>query len=217
MNFENQELHWHDYYETVGVSSWLDFAASIIYNERYFLQIIKTKPYSVLEVGTGRGLHAIALSHIVPKVVGIDADECLVEKAPVLNEKFKGRAVFARMDAFHLGFGKNSFSVCCSQGFFEHFEDSEITDLLDEQLRVAPQVIFSVPSYYYTQKNFGNERLIKLEEWLRIMGRYVVEAFYYGPTIDTSKGLLGNMKPNTLMRLFSAPIKAHICFKVRKK
>ena len=217
MNFENQELHWHNYYETVGGSSWLDFAASIIYNERYFLQIIKTKPYSVLEVGTGRGLHAIALSHIVPKVVGIDADECLVEKAPVLNEKLKGRAVFARMNAFHLGFSKYSFSVCSSQGFFEHFEDSEITDLLDEQLRVAPQVIFSVPSYYYPKKNFGNERLIKLEEWLRIMGRYVVEAFYYGPTIDTSKGLLGNMKPKALMRLFSAPIKANICFRVRKK
>ena len=217
MNFENQELHWHDYYETVGVSSWLDFAASIIYNERYFLQIIKTKPYSVLEVGTGRGLHAIALSHIVPEVLGIDLDENLVKKAPILNAKFRGSAVFSKMDAFHLGFGQNSFAVCCSQGFFEHFQDSEIVALLDEQLRVAHQVIFSVPSYYYPKKNFGTERLMKLEDWLKIMRKYLVDVFYYGPEVDTSLGLLGFIKPNALARLLSAPRKAQICFKVRKR
>lgn len=213
----NQGLHWHDYYEVVGSSSWVDFVASILYNERYLLKIIQTKPSSVLEVGTGRGLHAIALSHIVPEVVGIDADENLVDNAPVLNAKFKGKADFARMDAFHLGFGKNSFSVCCSQGFFEHFNDSEILSLLDEQLRVAPQVIFSVPSYYYPVKNFGNERLITLEEWLRIMETHMVDAFYYGPSLDTSKGLFGNLKMDVLIRLLSTPRRAHICFRVRKK
>jgi 2-polyprenyl-3-methyl-5-hydroxy-6-metoxy-1,4-benzoquinol methylase len=217
MDAPSQQLSWSAYYENASNTSWLDVIASAIYNERYLSQIIKTKPYSVLEVGTARGLHAITLSHFVPRVVGIDADEHLIKIAVCLNAKFKGKAHFLKMDAFNTSFARNSFDLCCSQGFFEHFSDSDILSLLEEQLRVAQIVIFSVPSYYYPKRNVGNERLMTLQQWEKLMDRFRVDAFYYGPNIDTSGGLVGSLKPNLIKKMLTTPRKAQICFTVRKR
>ncbi len=217
MRVSNQQLSWSVYYEDANDTSWLDVIFSAIYNERYLAQIVKTKPYSILEVGTARGLHAIILSYFVPKVVGIDSDEELIKIATCLNSRFKGKAQFLKVDAFNTSFTKNTFDLCCSQGFFEHFPDSEVLALLDEQLRVAKIAIFSVPSYYYQKRNVGNERLMRLQEWEKIMRRYIVDGFYYGPIVDTSIGLLRNLKPSSIVRMLSAPRRAQICFTVRKK
>ena len=217
MDFQNQQLSWSDYYVAASNTSWLDLIASVMYNNRYLTKIIKTKPYSILEVGAARGLHAITLSYVVPKVLGIDTDEHLIEIAAYLNGKFRGKAEFLKMDAFNIGFNKNSFSICCSQGFFEHFSDSDLLALIDEQLRVARIAIFSVPSYYYPRRNVGNERLMKLQDWERIMNRYKVHGFYYGPSVDTSIGLLGVLKQSSIKSMFSKARRAQICLTVRRK
>jgi ubiquinone/menaquinone biosynthesis C-methylase UbiE len=217
VTFLNQQLSWSAYYENATNTSWLDMIASAIYNERYLAQIIETKPYSILEVGTARGLHAITLSYIVPKVVGIDANKNLIKIANFLNAKFKGKAQFSRMNAFNTCFTENSFDLCCSQGFFEHFSDTDILSLLEEQLRVARMVVFSVPSYYYPKRNVGNERLMKLQKWKKLMNRYQVEGFYYGPNIDTSAGLISSLKPNSIKKMLTTPRKAQLCLTVREK
>jgi 2-polyprenyl-3-methyl-5-hydroxy-6-metoxy-1,4-benzoquinol methylase len=217
MGTSSQQLSWSVYYENASNASWLDVIASAIYNERYLAQMIKTKPYSILEVGTARGLHAITLSYFVPKVIGIDTDENLIKIAACLNAKFKGKAQFLKMDAFNISYIKNSFDLCCSQGFFEHFSDSDILALLEEQLRVARIAIFSVPSYYYSKRNVGNERLMTLQQWKKLMDRYHVEGFYYGPNIDTSSGLVGSLKPRLIKKMVTTPRNAQMCFTVRKK
>jgi ubiquinone/menaquinone biosynthesis C-methylase UbiE len=217
MAVPGQQLSWSAYYEAASNASWLDLIASAIYNERYLARIIKTKPYSILEVGTARGLHAITLSYVVPRVVGIDADKNLIKIANCLNARFKGKAQFLKMNAFNTSFTQNSFDLCCSQGFFEHFSDSDILSLLEEQLRVAQIVIFSVPSFYYPKRNVGNERLMTLQQWEKLMDRFRVDAFYYGPNIDTSGGLVGSLKPNLIKKMLTTPRKAQICFTVRKR
>ncbi|GAI49981.1 unnamed protein product, partial [marine sediment metagenome] len=64
--------------------------------------------------------------------------------------------------------------------FFEHFDDANIGKLLREQLRVARMVIFSVPTLWYPRRDFGNERLMEKEDWLRILAGFKVEkAVYY--------------------------------------
>lgn len=216
MDIQSQQLSWSAYYVHANNISWLDVIASAIYNGRYLAQIVKTKPYSVLEVGTARGLHAITLSYLIPKVVGIDIDEKLIKLATCLNAKFNGKAHFLKMDAFNTSFTENCFSLCCSQGFFEHFSDSDILSLLEEQLRVAQVVIFSVPSYYYPKRNVGNERLMTLRQWKKLMCHYRVDGFYYGPNIDTSGGIIGSLKPGSLKKMLTTPIRAQICFTVRK-
>jgi ubiquinone/menaquinone biosynthesis C-methylase UbiE len=87
---------------------------------------------------------------------------------------------FKKADAFNLPFDDDSFDVCFSQGFFEHFADDDIRKLLWEQLRVSRKVLFSVPSFWYPRQDFGDERLMKKEDWLRILSEFKVEkASYY--------------------------------------
>ena len=217
MKSQVQKLSWSTYYENIGNPSWLDMSASFLYNARYLFQIIKTKAQSVLEVGAGRGLHAIFLSYFVPRVIGIDVEESLIKKAVQLNKKFRGKAQFLKMDAFYTGFKDQSFSVCCSQGFFEHFTDSAILALIKEQLRVARSVVFSVPSCYYPRKNVGNERLMKMQEWKEMLNEYFVNGFYYGLNTDTAIGLIRSLKPTTLKTILSSPKKAQICLKVKRR
>ena len=64
--------------------------------------------------------------------------------------------------------------------FFEHFTDDDIRKLLKEQLRVSRKALFSVPSLWYPRQDFGDERLMKKEDWLRILSEFKLEkASYY--------------------------------------
>lgn len=54
--------------------------------------------------------------------------------------------------------------------------------LIDEQLRVAKKVVFSVPSKFYRIRDFGNERLLMIKKWGNILKNYEIEAmipYYY--------------------------------------
>ena len=41
--------------------------------------------------------------------------------------------------------------------------------MLNEQIRASKAATFSVPSYDYARKDYGNERLLKRKEWLTIL------------------------------------------------
>jgi SAM-dependent methyltransferase len=208
---EAGESRWFAYYEKTRDSSILAMFTTVMNNLQYFLEIIKFKPRSILEIGTGRGLHAIFLSYFVPEVVGVDIEGKLLKKAVRLNRKFRGKAQFLAMDAFSPGFADQTFSVCCSQGFFEHFANSDIQALTRKHLKAAKALVFSVPSDYYPAKNMGDERLMSQEEWKRILKDVSVRIFYYGVVLDSSKGILGNLKWNSLRKAISSPRRAQIC------
>ena len=58
--------------------------------------------------------------------------------------------------------------------------DEKINKLMCEFLRVSKKVIFTVPSYYFPKKDFGNERLMKKEEWESILNKFkVVKSVYF--------------------------------------
>jgi SAM-dependent methyltransferase len=214
---QSEKKTWSLYYNKKYDFVFLDLIATLINQATYLKEIIKNKPQSVVEIGTGRGLHAIFLSLFIPKVIGIDAEKKLVKNAKRLNKKLHGRAEFLLMDAFNLGFKERSSSICCSQGFFEHFSDNGINALIKEQIRLSELVIFSVPSSYYPTKNKGDERLMSDQEWRLIINQPSVKTQYYGFCFDTSKGILGNLRSNSVRRAFSSPRKAQICVLIRKQ
>ncbi len=74
-------------------------------------------------------------------------------------------------DAFNLPFADGAYDVAFSQGFFEHFEDADIENLLREQARVARRVVFSVPNAAYGVQDFGNERLLTKPAWDGLISR----------------------------------------------
>ena len=202
---------WSNYFEKNQTNLIVALVSTILNNLPYFVEIIRQKPHSVLEVGTGRGLHAILLSYFIPIVVGVDIDKKLIKKAKITNRYLKGRAHFLAMDAFNPVFLDQAFSVCCSQGFFEHFSNSDIQILTAKQLKVTKSIVFSVPSNFYPVRNIGDERLMPREEWEKILKSFSARVFYYGLVLDSSKGISGNLKLNSLKKIILSPRRGQIC------
>ncbi len=173
-------MGWEKYYSK-AVST--EHYISDVSNHRPFLfEIIRTQSEHarLLEVGSGSGVHSIFLSQPDYDVISIDNNEGVLAIARENNTALNGRGTFLKGDAYSLPFLDNSFQVCFSQGFFEHFANHDIAKLLEEQLRVARVVIFSVPTLWYPLQEFGDERLMKREDWLEILHGFKVDkAVYY--------------------------------------
>lgn len=123
---------------------------------------------------------SVFLSHLGCEVTSIDNDPKVLELAEDLCKTLNGKVVFKRADAFKLEFPKQYFDVAFHQWLFEHFSDGGIKNLLDEQLKVAKVVVFSVPNNFYPRRDFGDERLLTKEEWEDMLRYYKIkESFNY--------------------------------------
>ncbi len=171
-------MGWEQYYKERSLS--LERYINNIWDHKPLLIEVASGGGNILEVATGTGNLSIFLSHLGYNVVSIDNNDGVLRIAQQNNGNFKGRVTFKKADAFNLPFDDDSFDVCFSQGFFEHFADDDIRKLLREQLRVSMIVLFSVPSFGYPRQDFGDERLMKKGDWLRILSEFKLEkASYY--------------------------------------
>lgn len=133
--------------------------------------ILDARATSVIEIGVGSGSMGAMLSRFVPRVVGVDNDKAVLAKAREVNAMLQGNLELREADAFALSkaFPAGSFDFAVSQGLLEHFSDDEIRKLVTEQAAIANTVLISVPSYWYPQQDFGNERLMRPQDWERIL------------------------------------------------
>ena len=163
-------MTWSSYYQA---DITIDSLLGNLYGQREFLNAIhQLAPKTILEIGSGSGGMAIFLSWLGFDVVSIDIEPAVVEKAKAENQRLHGQAKFVVADAFALPFANHSFDLIIHQGLLEHFSDADIRKLLDEQLRCAPQVLFSVPNHFYMRRDFGNERLMSPSQWESILAPY---------------------------------------------
>lgn len=173
-------MSWSDYYqEPIAVEALL----GNLYGQRDFLGAIhRSGAKTILEVGSGSGGMAIFLSWLGLSVTSIDIDPQVIEKAKLENERLHGRVDFIVADGFKLPFPERQFDLVIHQGLLEHFSDEEIHQFLNEQLRCAKQVLFSVPNHLYMKRDFGNERLMDKKGWERILSPYRIQkSEYYSP------------------------------------
>ncbi|MBD3379387.1 MAG: methyltransferase domain-containing protein [Candidatus Omnitrophica bacterium] len=169
---------WSDFYNETSDKKGYEHNLSV--HSEFLEEILKAAPSRVLEVGSGSGTMASFLSSRIDEVVSVDNDRRVLERARENNRKFNGSAEFLKSDAFALPFGRDRFDLCFSQGFFEHFSDDDIQALVREQLRVAREAIFSVPTVFYRNRDFGNERLLSMRRWRRILKDFnLIEDKYY--------------------------------------
>jgi len=179
-------MGWEQYYKKRPLS--LERYINNIWAHKLLLTEVASSGQNILEVATGTGSLGIFLSHLGYNVVSVDKNDSVLKFAQHNNANFKGGVTFKKADAFNLPFDDDSFDVCFSQGFFEHFADDDIRKLLSEQLRVSRKVLFSVPSFWYPRQDFGDERLMKKEEWLRILSEFNLEkASYYSGGKDSEE------------------------------
>jgi SAM-dependent methyltransferase len=172
--------NWRDYYNDERLTSRWGYIASILYHALFLFSIIRRHPKCTLEVGCGRGFHSIFLSYFVHSVIGIDTNKEVIALARQCNIRFHGKARFQLIDGHRIPFRDNSFDIVFSQGLLEHFSDKDMTNFVDEWLRLAPVCVVSVPSVEYGAREFGNERLLTTGEYQRIFTNYSVNFRSYG-------------------------------------
>lgn len=171
-----------------------DYLGSTFTHCELFEEIIKEKPGSILEIGVGTGITSTFLSQLGYNVTAIDNNEGILNSAKKLCDNLNGKVNYHLCNAFNLDktFKAGDFNVICSQGFFEHFNNEQIRDLLNQQLKIAKIIFISVPSKYYIKKDFGNERLMGIKDWRAILAPFALSIDfikYYGFHFPPRKSL----------------------------
>lgn len=112
-----------DYYKTAyknGADVWTHLPVKM----RSAKKLIARLPPggSILDLGSGRGLVAKNLAEMGFKVIGIDFEEDIVEKAnaEVKHWRLEGKLKFVSADALKLPFVDNSFDGVCDFGLLEN-------------------------------------------------------------------------------------------------
>src|SRR5579871_5694256 len=152
---------------------------------RYLSTILDLCPPGgrTLETGIGSGYSSIWLSLRGVCAEGIDNAPGIVERANQVNNVLGGNAWFRTGDLFQLYRPPAPrYHVLHHQGVLEHFTAPQIRAALAQQVALSEWVVFSVPSVYYPfEPEFGDERLLPLEEWQWLLSPFeVAELTYYG-------------------------------------
>jgi SAM-dependent methyltransferase len=159
-----------------------------IKREKQFVKIIKKyadlSPGYIVEAGCGTAIISFMLASMGYHVVALDKDREMLQLAKSLSCYFpnaKGKIKFIRGNILH--FPKiNNVNIIFSKGVLEHFNDSKIINILQQQLRLSNYVIFSVPSSFFKgyPGEYGNERFLDKKSWRSIIensGGNIIEEF----------------------------------------
>ncbi len=173
---------WKEYYQNLTAS---DFIGNLFGQREFLEEIIRLAPGKSLEVGAGSGSLSIFLSYLGFSVVASDKEPEIIEVIRENNRRFGGKVREVILaDSFRLPYPQDSFDLVFHQGVLEHFADAEIRQMLLEQLRVAPQVLFSVPNQNYPRRDLGDERLLSGLAWRSILRPFpIVWQKDYSPKI----------------------------------
>jgi 2-polyprenyl-3-methyl-5-hydroxy-6-metoxy-1,4-benzoquinol methylase len=170
---------WGDFYEGAGgVDYFIDHLAI---HKEFLKNILDRKPQKVLEAGCGSAIMSIFFAMAGIEVTACDRDDEVLKKASENAARWNARVKFEKKDLMSLDYKPNSFDVVFSQGVLEHMTDAEIQASSREILKAGKTFIFSVPSFYYKHKDFGNERLLKEGEWTHILkpvGKLELKYYY---------------------------------------
>jgi len=83
-----------------------------------------TKSETALDVATGTGFTAVALSEVVGHVIGIDVtDEMLTQAARLAREEGRTNTRFELGDALEIGYPESSFDLVTARRATHHFDD----------------------------------------------------------------------------------------------
>ena len=127
----------------------------------------------VLETGFGSGTTAVLLADLGFQVTAIDLSEQLVRR---VGDRYSdwvrsGRLTVRRANMLALPWTTPAFELVYHQGVLEHFPDEQIVQALQQQARVARWVIFDVPNIRYGARPYGDERLLPVAHWRRLIER----------------------------------------------
>jgi ubiquinone/menaquinone biosynthesis C-methylase UbiE len=135
-----------------------------------FLELIQRNASSekpMLEAGSGTGKTSAYFASKGYQAYAMDIEEDMLIKAKALSKMITpdNPVKIIHADVHRIPYDDKFFSVTHSSGVLEHFQDDEIVELLNEQLRVSDKVVFAVPSPYFKIKMNGDERFLSKKKW----------------------------------------------------
>ncbi len=125
----------------------------------------------ILECGCGTGKFSAYVASLGIKSYAMDIEDEMVKQSKELSKKISPNnpVKVIKGDIRSIPYKDKFFSVTHSSGVLEHYEDDEIINIINEQIRVSDVCIFSVPSTYFEKKMLGNERFMTRKEWRKII------------------------------------------------
>ena len=166
----------YDNYIKEEFKDWNQYFKTKMKLKKRFLKLVlkyskNGKP--VLECGSGTGKFSAYLASLGLDTYAIDIESAMVDQAKELSNKVSPNnpVKVLQGNIKRIPFPNKFFSVTHSSGVLEHYSDSEIVEILNEQLRVSDVCVFSVPTLYFEKKMLGNERFMKRKEWRKIISK----------------------------------------------
>lgn len=143
---------------------------------RYLIWTIQQQapvPARLLEVGFGSGATAVLLADLGYRVTALDLSAEVVRAAEKRYAHWlhSEQLEFQQADMRVLPWANRQFDIAYHQGVLEHCSDDVIVEALQEQRRVARWIIFDVPNIKYGAQPFGDERLLRVSHWRRLIAR----------------------------------------------
>lgn len=176
MEEENRWNELYNEYIKAGFKSWNEYFETKMRLKKRFFKMVKKyakhdKP--ILECGAGTGKFSAYLASMGYISYAMDIEPAMVEQSKVISNSIApfNPVTVTQGDIRVIPYEDKFFSVAHSSGVFEHYSDKEIVTIINEQLRVADTIVFSVPSPYFEKKMLGNERFMMRKEWRNIIAK----------------------------------------------
>jgi len=151
MDYHRHKDHFNKAYAT-GTDIWTPLVIPL-----RGMKLLKNLPKgaTILDVGSGRGLFAKTLAEAGFKVIGIDFENAIVDKAnrEIKNWKLEGKVKFLVADALKLPFVDGSFDGACAFGLMENLHAEDWPKYADEIKRVLK------PGGFYLNTSFSRKTL----------------------------------------------------------
>jgi len=170
-------MKWGDYFKNIEFTLYRSAKIQAKYIDTIHDMACRLNSPVLLEVATGSGYTSVLLADLLrnkgARVIATDIEPELLALTEN-NFGFVKNLSFRIADSRNLPFRDNEVNIVFHQGFLEHFDDTEIVQMLKEQARVASAfVIFDVPNSLRTKKiqEFGDERFPSKKEWTALLQR----------------------------------------------
>jgi SAM-dependent methyltransferase len=183
-----KNIDWYSHYKTKFNN--LDFKQSDL--EKFYKEdrelidyISQYNPRKVIEAGAGLARDSLVLASKGIQVTLFDIDNRFLE---IGNKNAERMGLQNFVDTRHGDlvnfssyFSGTSYDLSFSSGVLEHFEDNEIQKILNEQLKVASVVIFTVPILSKANTDYFDNtiyrRLMTEDQWLEILSPFKIKEY----------------------------------------